>query len=63
MNTLTSHQRCVLKLYFFEDLSHAQIAERLGESRRSVRRAFAKAYAKLRRELDPNLLGVITFEL
>lgn len=63
VNTLTAHQRHVLKLYFFEDLSHAQIAERLGESRRSVRRAVAKAYARLRRELDPNLLGVITFGL
>jgi RNA polymerase sigma-70 factor (ECF subfamily) len=56
INTLRPMQREVLKLYFTEDLSHAKIAERTGQSLRSVRRAFAKGYGKLRAELAPELL-------
>lgn len=60
LDTLTPHQRLVLKLYFHDELGHGEIAERLGESLRSVRRTIEKSYAKLRKELDPNLLGVMS---
>ena len=60
LNTLTPHQREILKLFYNENLQYAQIAERLGESLRSVRRQFEKSYDRLRQELDPELLGVIT---
>lgn len=57
INTLTPRQREVLKLFFNEELSHAAIAEQMGETLRTVRRQFAQGYRKLRRELDPELLG------
>jgi RNA polymerase sigma factor (sigma-70 family) len=60
LNTLTPYQREVLKLFFVEGLGYAEIAERLGESVRSVTRQFRKSYQKLRHELDPDLLGVFT---
>ena len=60
LNTLTPYQREVLKLYFVEGLGYAEIAERLGESVRSVTRQFRKSYEKLRQELDTDLLGVFT---
>ena len=60
LNTLTPHQRELLKLFFADGLAYAQIATQLGESLRSVRRQFEKSYDKLRSELDPELLGVIT---
>jgi RNA polymerase sigma factor (sigma-70 family) len=53
---LQPRQREVLKLHFAEDLGHAAIAERTGQSLRSVRRHFARGYKKLRQELDPGLL-------
>jgi len=58
--TLTPYQREILKLFYTENLQYAQIAERLGESLRSVRRQFEKSYDRLRQELDPELLGEIT---
>jgi RNA polymerase sigma factor (sigma-70 family) len=60
LNTLTPYQREVLKLSFVEEKTYAEIAAQLGESVRSVTRQFTKSYDKLRRELDPELLGVIT---
>lgn len=60
LNKLTPYQREVLKLYFVEELTYAEIALRLGESVRSITRQFRKSYAKLRHELDPELLGVFT---
>jgi RNA polymerase sigma factor (sigma-70 family) len=60
LNTLTPYQREVLKLFFVEELEYAEIAARLGESVRSITRQFRKSYDKLRRELDPELLGVFT---
>ncbi len=60
LNTLTPRQRVILRLFFVEDMTHAAIARELGESLRSVRRQFIRSYEKLRRELDPDLFGVIT---
>jgi RNA polymerase sigma factor (sigma-70 family) len=57
LNTLQPRQREVLKLFFTEELSHNAIAERTGQTLRTVRRHFARGYGKLRRELDPELLG------
>lgn len=54
--TLTPRQRAVLKLQFAEGLGYKEIAERLETTRRSVKRAITKSYAKLRRELNPELL-------
>ena len=60
LNTLTPYQREVLKLFFVEEKGYAEIATQLGESVRSVTRQFRKSYEKLRQELDPELIGVIT---
>lgn len=60
LNTLTARQREVLKLQFSEGLSHAAIADRLGTTPRSIKRIVIKSYQKLRHELDPDLLGVIS---
>ncbi len=59
LNTLGPREREVLKLQFFEGLGHAEIAERLGTSRRNVKRLVIKSYRKLRDELDPELLEAI----
>jgi len=58
--TLTPREREVLKLQFFEDLSRAQIAERIGVTERIVKRILASSYAKLRRRLDAELLRGIS---
>jgi RNA polymerase sigma-70 factor (ECF subfamily) len=55
LGTLSARQREILKLYFTEERDHAEIAARLGESVRSVRRCFTKSYARLRDELDSSL--------
>jgi RNA polymerase sigma factor (sigma-70 family) len=60
LNTLTPYQREVLKLFFVEEMEYTEIATHLGESVRSITRQFRKSYAKLRYELDPELLGVFT---
>ena len=60
LNTLTARQREVLRLFFSEGMQQAEIAERLGETPRSVRRQLANSYDKLRHQLDIELLGVIT---
>ncbi len=56
LNTLTPYQREVLKLFFVEGKTYAEIAAQLGESLRSVTRQFRKSYEKLRHELNPELL-------
>lgn len=56
LSTLQPRQREVLKLFFTEELSHSDIAERTGQTLRMVRRHFARGYGRLRRELDPELL-------
>jgi RNA polymerase sigma factor (sigma-70 family) len=58
--TLTPREREVLKLQFFESLSRAQVAERLGTSERAVKRILMKSYQKLRQQLDAELLRGIT---
>jgi RNA polymerase sigma factor (sigma-70 family) len=60
INMLSPRQRAVLKLQFAEGLCHAEIAQRLGATQRSVKRMLSKSYEKLRHELDQELLGVIT---
>lgn len=54
---LPPRQREVLKLHFGEGLGHAQIAERIGSSQRVVKRQLVKSYARLRIELDADLIG------
>lgn len=53
-------QRRMLKLHFFAGLGHAEIAARLGVTQRSVKRMLIKSYDKLRHELDPDFLRVMT---
>lgn len=60
IETLGPRQREVLKLQFSEGLRHAEIAERVGSTQRSVKRLLIKSYDKLRRELDQELLGGIS---
>lgn len=50
---LRPRQREILKLQFFEGLTHAQTAERLGVSERVVKRTLAKTYRRLRGTLLP----------
>jgi RNA polymerase sigma-70 factor (ECF subfamily) len=49
---LPQRQREVLLLHVAEDLTYVQIAERLGLTRRMVKRDLALAYSRLRWELD-----------
>lgn len=56
LGKLSPRQRLVLKLQFYEGLSYTQIAAQLGMTERSVKRAVAKSYQQLRRELQPALL-------
>lgn len=58
--TLSPRHREVLKLHFTEGLSYAQIAEHLGATPRTVRRLMEQSYEKMRLELSPELLGVMT---
>ncbi len=60
--TLTPREREVLKLQFFEDLSRAQIAARIGATERMVKRILASSYRKLRQRLDAELLRGIPDE-
>lgn len=50
--TLSPRHRKVLELQFFEGLSHAETAERLGISERIVKRTLAKSYQLLRQNLS-----------
>lgn len=55
VDRLPQRQRDVLVLHIHEDLTCPQIAERLGLTRRIVRRDLAHAYAQLRIDLDADL--------
>lgn len=57
LGSLTQRQREVLQLQYNEGLRHAEIAARLGSTKRAVKRVLAKSYVKLRDELDPGLLA------
>jgi RNA polymerase sigma factor (sigma-70 family) len=59
LSTLTARERAILKLHFEEGLSHARIAERLRLTERVVRRDFERSYAKLRREINPDITGAL----
>ena len=50
---LCPRHREILRLQFFEGLSHAQTAHRLGVTERMVKRALSKCYQRLRRKLLP----------
>jgi RNA polymerase sigma factor (sigma-70 family) len=56
---LTPRQRQLLDLFIKDNLSQQEIAEKTGDTPRTVRRQLANAYAKLRHELDIDLLGDI----
>jgi RNA polymerase sigma-70 factor (ECF subfamily) len=55
MAGLTPAQRVALELAYFEGLSHAQIAERLGEPLGTVKTRVRQAMISLRRALGPVL--------
>src|SRR5579872_284171 len=55
VRTLNARQQQVLKLLFSEAMGHAQIAERLGTTPRSIKRIVTKSYHRLRHELKPEL--------
>jgi RNA polymerase sigma factor (sigma-70 family) len=57
LNRLPARQREVLRLHFAEGLEHAEIARRIGTSQRVVKRQLVKSYARLRSELDIELVG------
>lgn len=61
LNTLSPRERAILKLYFEEGLSQAEIAKSLGVSFRIVRRDFEKSYGKLRRELNDELTRALQY--
>lgn len=61
LDTLTARERTILKLYFEEGLSQADIARHLGVSFRIVRRDFEKSYGKLRRELNDELTQALQY--
>lgn len=61
LNTLSPRERAILKLFFEEGLSQAQIAQSLGVSFRVVRRDFEKSYGKLRRELNGELTRALQY--
>jgi RNA polymerase sigma-70 factor (ECF subfamily) len=56
LSRLSPRQCEVLKLQYFEGLSRAEIAARIGGSERVVKRAIVTSYERLRQELDPVLL-------
>jgi RNA polymerase sigma factor (sigma-70 family) len=59
LNTLTGRQRAVLKLQFFEGLSHEEIAKRLNMTPRVVRRMVVQSYPQLRVQLNAEITGAL----
>jgi RNA polymerase sigma-70 factor (ECF subfamily) len=47
---LTDQQRMTLELFFFEDLTFPEIAERIGESLENVRHHYYRGIQKLRKD-------------
>lgn len=60
IGTLPPRQRVVLKLHIHENLGVAEIAQRLGCTGRIVKRDLKSSYAKLRDELDIELIGELS---
>jgi RNA polymerase sigma factor (sigma-70 family) len=60
LNTLSARQREIVKLHYSEGLGHAEIATALGSTPRAVKRHLIKSYQKLRLELTPELIGVLS---
>ena len=60
LSTLTPRQRAVLKLQFSEGLGRTEIATRLESTERAIKRDLLKSYERLRRELNTDLLRVLT---
>jgi RNA polymerase sigma factor (sigma-70 family) len=56
LEKLPPRSREVLRLHFGENLSHAQIAEQLHVTPRIVKRDLINAYARLRGELDADMV-------
>lgn len=52
LSGMPARAREILRLHFHEELTHAQIASRLGISRRIVKRDLMASYKRLRTELD-----------
>lgn len=52
LSGLSTRAQEILRLHFDEELTHAQIASRLGVSRRIVKRDLIASYVRLRTELD-----------
>ena len=57
---LTPRQRAILKMHFTQGLRREEIARSLGSTPRIVKRELMKSYERLRNELDPDLLRVIS---
>ena len=57
LESLTEEQRETLRLHFFEGLTFAEIAERLGQSYANVRNHHYRGLEKLRRHLAENPLN------
>jgi RNA polymerase sigma factor (sigma-70 family) len=62
LQSLPPRPREMLRLYFGEGLSRAQIAERLAVSPRIVKRDLITAYTKLRQLLDENVIDSLLTE-
>jgi RNA polymerase sigma-70 factor (ECF subfamily) len=62
LQALPPRPREMLRLYFGEGLSRAQIAERLAVSPRIVKRDLIVAYTKLRQLLDENVIDSLLME-
>jgi RNA polymerase sigma-70 factor (ECF subfamily) len=54
---LTEDQRATLRLHFFEGLTFAEIAEKLGQSHRNIRNHYYRGLEKLRQHLAKNELN------
>ena len=57
VNELTEDQRETLRLHFFEGLTFAEIAEKLGQSHRNIRNHHYRGLEKLRKHLAGNELN------
>ena len=59
--SLPPRHREILKLQYYEGLSHVEIAQRLGSTPRSVKRSIIKSYQKLRMELNSDHLRASSY--
>lgn len=56
---LTKDQRETMRLHFFEGLTFAEIAERLGQSHRNIRNHYYRGLEKLRKHIVKSKLNVL----